>query len=194
MALSGTKAPWASVLVMWLVGILFLLPFPAWQLMVNYITSITVLTYGLGPITLLVLRRNLPEGGRRFELKGAGIIAPIAFICSNLVIYWTGFRTNSYLFGIVLVAFILYVLYHRFVAHLPSAEIAWRHISWLLPWFAGMWVLSWLSDIGGGSGIIGFWAGVVLVVIWSLLVIQLALRTALTALETRAVMARMNAV
>jgi hypothetical protein len=29
---------------MWIVGIVFKLPFPAWQLLVNYITSITVLT------------------------------------------------------------------------------------------------------------------------------------------------------
>ena len=36
---------------MWVIGILFLLSFPAWQLMVNYITSITVLTYGLARIS-----------------------------------------------------------------------------------------------------------------------------------------------
>ena len=52
--LNAAKAPLLAVAVMWVVGILFLLPFPAWQLMVNYITSITVLTYGLGPIVLTV--------------------------------------------------------------------------------------------------------------------------------------------
>jgi hypothetical protein len=114
-------------------------------------------------------------------------------ICSNLVIYWTGFRTNSYLFGIVAVGFILYVIYHRLIARLPLEEIGWRHISWLLPWFAGMWVLSWLSDIGGGAGIVGFWGGVVLTVIWSLIVLHLAMAAALSPEETHAVMTRMNA-
>ena len=63
--LNSARAPWVGVLVMWAVGVLFLLPFPAWQLMVSYITSVTVITYGLGPIVLLVLRRtNRRFGGR----------------------------------------------------------------------------------------------------------------------------------
>jgi amino acid transporter len=190
---AASQVPWLAVLCAWLVGILFLLPYPAWQLMVQYITSITVLTYGLGPVVLLVLRRNLPEGHRRFSLWGASFIAPVAFVCSNLVIYWTGLRTNSFLFGLVAVGFILYVIYHLLIARLPSKEIGWRHISWLLPWFAGMWVLSWLSDIGGGAGIVGFWGGVVLTIIWSLIVLRLAMATALSPEETHAVMARMNA-
>ena len=191
-ALTPAKSPWASVLVMWVVGVLFLLPFPAWQLLVTYITSITVLTYGLGPVVLLVLRRNIPEVHRAFELKGAAIIAPIAFVCSNWVIYWTGFRTNTYLFGIVALAFILYALYYHFVAGKPVRDFGWRHIAWLLPWFGGMWFLSGISDIGHGAGVIGFWAGVFLVAVWSLIVIRIALRTALTPVETEAIMARME--
>jgi amino acid transporter len=81
---------------MWVVGPIFLLPFPAWQQRVNYITSLTVLTYGLGPITLRVLRRKLSELKRPFRLAATSIIAPLAFICSNLVIYWTVFKTNTH--------------------------------------------------------------------------------------------------
>ena len=191
-ALSAARSPWAAILVMWAVGILFLLPFPAWQLMVNYITSITVLTYGLGPIVLLVLRRNIPEAGRAFQLKGAGVLAPVAFICSNWLIYWSGFRTNSVLFGIVVIGFVLYALYFHVVERKPATQFGWRQVGWLLPWFGGMWVLSWLSDIGGGSGILGFWTGVVLVGIWSIVVMMLAMRNALTPNETRAMMARMD--
>ena len=190
--LNDAAAPWAAVLVMWLVGILFLLPFPAWQLMVNYITSITVLTYGLGPIVLLVLRRNRPDMPRPFRLAGAGMLAPLAFICSNWIIEWTGFRTNSFLFGLVAVGFALYGLWFHFVARQPAAAFGWRHIAWLLPWFGGMWVLSALGTVGGGFGVLGFWAAVVLVAVWSLLVVALALRTALPEAETVAVMARME--
>ncbi len=82
--------------------------------MVNYITSITVLTYGLGPVVLLVLRKNQPELFRAFHLKGANILAPVAFISSNLVIYWTGYETNSFLFLLVAIGFVLYALYLPF--------------------------------------------------------------------------------
>ena len=114
--LNTNRIPWIAVAVMWVIGALFLLPFPAWQQMVNYITSITVLTYGLGPVALLVLRQSMPDLDRPFRLAGAWVIAPAAFVCSNWVIYWTGFHTNAFLFAIVAIGFILYALHHHFVA------------------------------------------------------------------------------
>lgn len=188
MTLNAAQAPWAAVLVMWVVGILFLLPFPAWQLMVNYITSITVLTYGLGPIVLLVLRRSLPDVERPFRLWGAGIVAPLAFICANWIILWTGFRTNSFLFILVAIIFVIYALYYHFLTKNSVEDFGWRHIAWLLAWFGGMWVLSALSDVGGGWGVLGFWPDVVATAIWSLVIIAFALRSALTPEETVEVM------
>lgn len=190
--LNRAKAPWVAVLIMWVVGILFLLPFPAWQLLVGYITSITVLTYGLGPIVLLVLRRNQPDLPRPFRLWGANIIAPLAFVCSNWIIYWTGFTTNSFLFVLLILGFAAYTFYYHAIARKPAAEFGWRYIAWLLPWFGGMWLLSALGNIGGGYGVLGFWPGVGLVAVWSFVVMGLALRTALPAIETVEMMMRME--
>ena len=191
-ALNAARAPWAGVLVMWIVGVLFLLPFPAWQLMVSYITSVTVITYGLGPIVLLVLRRNQPRVQRPFRLWGAEVIAPIAFICSNWILYWTGFKTDSFLYIIMIVVFVLYALYYHLIARMPAAEFGWRYIAWLLPWFGGMWILSAVGDVDGGLGWLGFWPGVVAVAVWSLIVMELAIWSALPALETAEMMTRME--
>jgi amino acid transporter len=192
MLLNKAKAPWLAVAIMWVAGILFLLPFPAWQLMVNYITTITVLTYGLGPIVLLVMRRNQPTLRRPFRLWAAEILAPIAFIFSNWIIFWTGFRANSFLFSLVAAGFALYALYYYYIAKKPPEDFGWRYIAWLLPWFGGMWVLSGLSDVGGGFGVLGFWPGVALVAVWSLVIIALALRSALPAVETAKIMVHME--
>jgi amino acid transporter len=192
MALNRAGAPWAAVLVMWVFGVLFLLPFPAWKLMVEYITSVTVLTYGLGPIVLLVLRRSQPDLPRTFTLWKANILAPLAFICSNWIIYWTGFKTNSFLFILLGIGFILYAIFHHFIAKKPSQDFGWRYIAWLLPWFGGMWVFSALSNIGGGFNLLGFWPGVAAVAVWSILIIVLALRSALPAAETVAIMMRID--
>ncbi len=191
-ALNKAQAPWLAVVVMWAVGVLFLLPFPAWQLMVGYITSTTVLTYGLGPIVLLVLRRSQPTLTRPFRLKGAEILAPLAFVCSNWIIYWTGFRTNSVLFLVIAGGFALYAAQHHFIAKKAAADFGWRYIAWLLPWFGGIWLISALGGIGGGYGLLGFWQGVALTALWSLLVIVLALRSALPAAETAELMIRME--
>lgn len=190
--LNVNKVPWVAVFVMWVVGAIFLLPFPAWQQMVNYITSVTVLTYGLGPIALLVLRRNLPDLKRPFHLAGTSIIAPLAFICSNLVIYWTGFKTNTFLFSLVAAGFVLYAVYYHVVARKPASRFGWKNIAWLLPWFGGIWVLSWLGNIGGGRGVVGFGWDILLVSVWSVVVMVLAMRCALRPDETTAMMERMD--
>jgi amino acid transporter len=186
--LNAAQAPWFAVLMIWIVGVLFLLPFPAWKALANYISSITVLTYGLGPIVLLVMRRNQPSLRRPFRLWAAHVLAPIAFICSNWVILWSGFKTNSFLFGLVAIGFALYALHYHFFAKSPARDFGWRYVAWLLPWFGGMWVLSGLSGIEGGLGLLSFWAGVIAVTIWSVIVMWLAVRSSLSAEETAEIM------
>jgi amino acid transporter len=183
--LNKGQVPWVSVVIMWALGVVFLLPFPAWQKMVDYISDITALTYGLGPIVLLILRRDHPDLKRPFRLAAASIAAPIAFICCDLIILWSGFTTVNWLFGIVLVIFVLYLGYYYLIAHEDNANFGWDNIWWLGAWFGGMWILSALSghDLGG-YGVLGFWPDVVLTAVWSLVVIELAKRSSLPAEET----------
>lgn len=183
--LNSAGVPWVAVVVTWVVGALFLLPFPAWQKMVAYISDITALTYGLGPIVLLILRRDQPDLERPFRLAAASVIARIAFIFSDLIILWSGFITVSWLFGIVLFIFALYLIYYFLIAREASEDFGWENIAWLAPWFGGMWIISALSGQSlGGFGFLGFWPAVGLSAFWSLVVIELAKRSSLASEET----------
>lgn len=188
----SSQVPWVGILIMWIVGILFILPFPAWQLLVGYITSVTVLTYGLGPITLMVLRRSRPDAPRKFKLWIPYILAPLAFICSDLIIYWTGFDNNNVMFIILVVGFIAYAIYYHLIAKNPPSKFGWKGMSWLLPWFGGLWILSYVSDLGNGLGLIGFWLGVIIVTLWSIVIMGLALWLALPAAETKEIMDKLE--
>ncbi|KEO56260.1 APC family permease [Thioclava pacifica] len=189
---SASGVPWLAVAVMWAVGVFFLLPFPAWQLLVGYISSITVLTYGLGPIVLMVLRRSQPDAPRAFKLAGAEILAPLAFIASNLVIYWTGFYTDSILFGMLLGGFAIYAVVFHLVQKKSASEFGWRNIGWLALWFGGLWAITALGTSQHALGMLGFWDGMAAVAIWSLVVIWFALHAALPAEETGALMERIQ--
>lgn len=178
--------PWLSVIATWIAGCFFLLPFPAWQQLVGYITSITILTFGIGPVALLCLRRNAPEQPRKFRLRAAQVIAPIAFIACNWVVYWTGYDTNDFLFRLLGGVFIVYAIFYHFVARRPREDFGWRHIAWLLPWFGGMWLISKLGGIHGGLGILSFTSALIVIAIWSLIVMALALASSLNRQETQA--------
>src|SRR5215472_7788210 len=72
--------PWVSLILAFLFGLVFLLPFPSWSALVGLVTSASVLMYAGAPLSLGALRGQVPEHDRPYRLPGAPVLAPIAFI------------------------------------------------------------------------------------------------------------------
>lgn len=106
------RIPHFALLLSLFVGMLFLLPFPSWYLFVGFISSATVLTYVIGPLALYAFRKYSPELKKPYHLKGASIIAPIAFIGAALIVYWSGIITLTLVFSTIFVGIpLFYFLY-----------------------------------------------------------------------------------
>jgi amino acid transporter len=104
-------------------GIIVFLPFPGWQTLVGFISSAIVLSYGIGPIALASLRKQLPDKERPFKLKGAGFWSPIAFIIGNLIVYWTGWTTNWKLFLAILIGFVVFAIVYSTMSKSERANL-----------------------------------------------------------------------
>lgn len=190
---NGNGAPTTALLVCFVIGALYFLPFPSWQKLVNYISSAFVLSYGIGPIVLLHLRRRMPEADRPFTLKGAWIVAPIAFIVSNWIILWTGFKTVSFLFGLIAVFMLAYAVYGLVARKADAKPQGWRHIAWLITYFIGLWVFSLVGpESMGGMDYLNLWQAMFGLALFSLFVLWLSLNTALSAEESRAWVAELQ--
>ncbi|MGN6330735.1 MAG: APC family permease [Motilibacteraceae bacterium] len=166
--LNGNGAPWVSLVLAFLVGLLFFLPFPGWQKLVGFITSATVLSFGSGPIVLAAMRRELPDERRPFRLPGGDVLPFLAFWSSNLIVYWTGWETNWKLFVAILIGYVLLVVHKATGGHPHGFE--WRSGSWVFPWLVGLAVISWIGNYGGGLGLLGFGTGFIATFLLSLLV------------------------
>jgi len=183
--LNRQGVPWVGLIVAYLVGVIFFFPFPSWQKLVTAVSLITVLSYGIGPVILLSLRRSLPDIERPFRLKAVRTISALAFIAANWIIYWTGYETVVVLFIFVAVYVVGYLAWHLF-KHLTGngkamAELDWKHAWWLLPYFAGMWLISYLgpaSNSMGGVGAYGFFTGMWILAGFSVVILVLAVMTA----------------
>ncbi|MEU0529000.1 APC family permease [Amycolatopsis tolypomycina] len=178
--------PWVSLVLAFVVGCFFFLPFPGWSKLVEFVTNSTVLSFGSGPLVLLAMRRQLPDRHRPFRLgrSGVWIVAFLALFSTNLIIYWTGWDTNWKLFVVILAGYLLLGL-HELVAKGRTARMDFRHGWWVLVWFAGLALISYLGDYpaqdehAGNLGLLGLGLGAVASLVLTVVVMALALGCAL---------------
>jgi len=181
---SDNGIPWVGLIGAFLIGLLFLLPFPSWHSLVGLITGASVLMYAGAPLSLGAFRGQVPEASRPYRLPAASILAPIAFVVADLLIYWSGFEVVWKL-GIVLV--IGYVVIGVSMAFDPQRPpLDWKSATWLPAWLIGLGIISWLGQYDGGAvaaplntKTIPFWWDIVIVAAFSLAIYYWAMWTKL---------------
>jgi len=166
--LTRKGVPLRSILLNYFIGLWLFLPFPAWQKLVSFIISCFILSYIIGPIALIGLRKRKPDTPRPFYLPFANSISLIAFYICNLLIFWTGWQTVSRMMIALSIGLIFFALYcYRKKNNLWMTE--WRVGWWLLPYFLILTIISYLGTFGGGANVISF--GIDFVVIGILTII-----------------------
>ncbi|TME17964.1 MAG: APC family permease [Chloroflexi bacterium] len=192
--LSSRHVPLVSILAATVLGFIFLLPFPSWQSLIGIITSATVLSYGLQPLALTALRRQVPDHDRPYRLMGAEVIAPLAFIVANLIIYWGGWQTNWKLMVALLLGLVLMAI--TYVTSKPEYRptFDWHAAYWLVPYLGGLAAISYLGATDfGGTGLFPFGWDALVVAIFSIVIYVLALRLRLTDAKAREYIAELSA-
>ena len=149
--------------------------------MVNEISDVMVLSYGIGPVVLLSLRRTLPEASRPrpFRVPMANILAPITFIISNLIVYWSGFATLTFLLEVISAALVLFLAW-QLIKRESIAALPWKSTWWVFPYLGGLWILDCIGSksMTGGLDYLKFPYDVVVVSAFSLLILYMAVNAA----------------
>jgi amino acid transporter len=176
--------PWAGLIFAFLFGLVFLLPFPSWQSLVSLITDASLLMYAGGPLSMGAFRGQVPDADRPYRMPAAAVLAPVAFIIANLIIYFSGFETVWKL-GIVLV--IGYVIMGVLMVFDPKRPpLDWKSATWMPAWLIGLGIISWQGQYAGGAiktpvntGNIPFWWDMLTVAGFSLIIWFWAMATKL---------------
>jgi amino acid transporter len=174
--------PWVSLIVAWVVGCIFFLPFPSWQALVSIVTSLTVLSFGSGAIALLTFRKQIPNQERPYRQRGVWIIAPLALLSTNLIMYWAGWDQVWKMMVAVAIGYVLLGIFQVAGALKNAPRLDFKHGWWTLVWFGGITLVSYLGSYSGVSGSTnagqanwyGFDGGIVANVILTIVVLALA--------------------
>lgn len=176
--------PVAAILLNFVLGMLLFLPLPNWQAMVSFLVSGMVISYAMGPISLLCLRQQFPDKVRHFKLPAARLMCLLAFYFCNLMSYWTGWETIfklSIAMGIGLIFFGMAYLRGNFSA----SSLGLRSGLWIVPYFMGMILISYLGAFGG-KNIISFGWDFLVIAVFSTIILYVAVknRSKLTLIES----------
>ena len=179
---NNNGVPWVSLIVAWIVGCIFFLPFPSWQALVGIVTSLTVLSFGSGAIALLTFRKQIPNQERPYRQGGAWVIAPLALYATNLIMYWAGWDQVWKMMLAVVIGYLVLGIFHvgRALTNAPRLDFA--HGWWVLVWFGGITLVSYLGSYSGVSAkkdagqanVYGFDGGLVANAILTAVVLALA--------------------
>lgn len=142
--LNRYKIPYVTLYANLCVGMLSFLPFPGWQKMVAFLSSTSILSYGIGPICLLAMRTLKPNMPRPFKLSFGFLCCAIAFYACNLMLYWCSFEVIWKLYVAIGIGLAINLLYQR-----KSIFACSQSLWWFLSYLTALLVLSYLGSFGG---------------------------------------------
>lgn len=184
-----TKIPVVGVIVTAIVGLLFLLPFPSWATLVDIATGASVLMYAGAPLALGAFRKTKPHLPRSYRLPGAPVLAPVAFVLANFIVYWSGWNTVSLLMAVLLVGYLIVALSVSLGLNDKLVNLDWGAAVWLLPYLVGTTLISYFGNFGkggifglavtakdvvGGQGDLPFWWDMLVLAVFSLAIYLVA--------------------
>jgi amino acid transporter len=170
--------PWVALIVSFVGGLIFLLPFPSWHSLVGLVTSASVLMYAGAPLSLGAFRSQVPDAVRPYRLGAAAVLAPLGFIIANLIIYWSGFEVIWKLGIVMVIGYVIIAICMAFDSQRPKLDAkAWKAASWLPVYLIGMGIISWQGQFSGGAvaapintGHIHLWYDILIVAVFSLVI------------------------
>jgi amino acid transporter len=183
---NGRGAPVYSILLAFVIGELCFLPFPSWQSLVGLVTSATAMMYAFAPVSLAALAQRDPDRERPYRLPFPKVLAPIAFISANLIVYWSGFEATWKILTAIFVGRLLFEVALRRRNDLIRADVDWRAASWIWPWLIGMTIIGLLGRYGKGSdNTLPDWIDLLVVAGFSLVIFYYAVSLAMTPEQVR---------
>ena len=142
--LNKYKIPYITLYANFIVGALSFLPFPGWQKMVAFLSSCSILSYGIGPICLLAMRTLQPDRVRPFRLSFSLFFSHVAFYACNLMLYWCGFDILWKLDLALLAGLVINLVYQK-----RSFFSCGNSFYWFVGYMLALLLLSFLGSFGG---------------------------------------------
>ena len=127
------NAMWFNLVI----AFVFMFFFRGWSSLAAVISVATVISYLTGPISLMAMKRAAPDIEQPLKVPGMSAIAPFAFVCASLILYWAKWPLTGQIILLMVVALPVYVYY--------MAKNGWQ--GWAEDLKAAWWMVAYLPTM-----------------------------------------------
>lgn len=121
-----------------------------------------LISYSPGPISLMVFRKTAPDVKRPYRLPAASVLAPIAFIVTNLMVFFSGFAAIELVVPLDLAGVFLLIFYNRYT---KTKGLGYLYGIYLPVYLVFTFVYSYFSSFGVAHVIPFPWDTVIYIVV-----------------------------
>ena len=133
-----------------IVSFLFLFFFRGWATLAAVISVALVISYLIGPVSSLALRRTADKMHRPFRVAGLPVIAALAFIFATEVLYWAQWPLTGEIILLIVIALPVYLFYqakNRWADFARQLRASW----WLIVYLPTIAFVSWAGSARFGG-------------------------------------------
>lgn len=144
--LNRKAVPWFALCSSLVIGTVMLLGGPGWQKLVSFLSATLVLALAMGPVSLMAMRRQLPDLERPFRLPWAPFWCRMAFVFASWATIWCGRPAVEGASAAILIPALVYLTLQR-----GRGAGEWRHGLWWLGYVTGLLILAEVVTPRSGS-------------------------------------------
>jgi amino acid transporter len=133
-----------------IVSFLFLFFFRGWATLAAVISVALVISYLIGPVSSLALRRTADKMHRPFRVAGLPVIAALAFTFATEVLYWAQWPLTGEIILLIVIALPVYLFYqakNRWADFARQLRASW----WLIVYLPTIAFVSWAGSARFGG-------------------------------------------
>ena len=133
-----------------IVSFLFLFFFRGWATLAAVISVALVISYLIGPVSSLALRRTADKMHRPFRVAGLPVIAALAFTFATEVLYWAHWPLTGEIILLIVIALPVYLFYqaqNRWADFARQLRASW----WLIVYLPTIAFVSWAGSARFGG-------------------------------------------
>ncbi|WP_058493986.1 APC family permease [Legionella worsleiensis] len=183
------QVPWVSLVINFTLAIVMSFVLHGWQEISAFLVAVLMLSYAVGPISLLCLRLQIPDYTRPFRLRLSRFIGALGFYVCTVGIYWSGFHSIKKLMTLTCIGLLFYLFYTHLIKKSSQQQDTGNAI-WLVIYLMGLSIFSYYGNYGGCHLIPAYW-DLVYLLVFSQVVLILCVLSRKSNAHTVAMVSRM---